>query len=140
MSFRKKNLLYLKLCFCSFEFFSRYDDDADAMGECKKYSLPDLVKLEVGSEASSKSGGVGSFLRSPNKRTSGESSSSGNSPASGSNSASSGGHLMRISLREGLRGPLQFRSTRLRFFNNMAVPICKTEDMNGSLHFNSIFK
>ena len=92
--------------------------------DCKKYPLSCIMKLEVGSEAVSKSsstgksGGTMSFLKSPSKRES-------------SPTPSSASFLMRVHLSHG--GPLQFRSTRLRFFNNMAVPICKTEDMNGVL-------
>lgn len=85
------------------------------------YLLADLSKLEVGCEGKSNAllsnAGV-NFLKSPKRE-----------------SASSPSFLMRVHLGHlsGQPEVLQFRSTKLRFFNNMAVPICKTEDMNGKL-------
>lgn len=99
----------------------RYDDDVDHVRECKMYLLTDLAKLEVGCEGKTNllsNAGV-NFLKSPKREA----------PTSPS-------FMMRVHIRSpsGQRDVMQFRSTRLRFFNNMAVPICKTEDMNG-MHF-----
>lgn len=87
------------------------------------YLLADLTKLEVGSESKTNllsNAGV-NFLKSPKRET----------PISPV-------FFMRVHVQN-LSGEievLQFRSTKLRFFNNMAVPICKTEDMNGNFsHF-----
>ncbi len=98
----------------------RYDDDVDHVRACKIFSLADLTKLEVGSEGKSNllsNAGV-NFLKSPKREA-----------------ASPPTFFMRVHVRNSSdEGEvLQFRSTRLRFFNNMAVPICKTEDMNGML-------
>lgn len=85
------------------------------------YLLADLSKLEVGCEGKNNAllsnAGV-NFLKSPKREP-----------------TSSPTFLMRIHLGNlsGQLEVLQFHSTKLRFFNNMAVPICKTEDMNESL-------
>lgn len=100
-------------------FFTSYDDDADQVTACKKHSLSKLTRLEVGSEGkptSSLSNAGVKFLKSPKREP---------------NLLPS--FIMRIYLRGSGEDKevIQFRSTKLRFFNNMAVPICKTEDMNG---------
>ena len=81
------------------------------------YSLTDLTKLEVGSEGKTNllsNAGV-NFLKSPKREM-----------------ATPPTFFMRVHVRIfSEEEVMQFRSTKLRFFNNMAVPICKTEDMNG---------
>lgn len=95
-----------------------YDDDADHVRACKIYALAELTKLEVGSEGKTNilSNASVNFLKSPKREA-----------------AAPPTFFMRIHIRNSSDEAevLQFRSTRLRFFNNMAVPICKTEDMNG---------
>lgn len=97
-----------------------YDDDADHVRACKIYALAELTKLEVGSEGKTNilSNASVNFLKSPKREA-----------------AAPPTFFMRIHIRNSSDEAevLQFRSTRLRFFNNMAVPICKTEDMNESL-------
>ena len=91
------------------------------MTGCKIYSLTDITKLEVGPESKTNllsNAGV-NFLKSPKREA-----------------PSCPTFLMRIHTRTAAEEAefadvMQFRSTKLRFFNNMAVPICKTEDMNG---------
>ncbi len=82
------------------------------------YSLADLTKLEVGSEGKTNllsNAGV-NFLKSPKREA-----------------VSPPTFFMRVHSRNlSDEEIMQFRSTKLRFFNNMAVPICKTEDMNGT--------
>ena len=96
----------------------RYDDHADVVSECRKWLLADISRLEVGSESKSSSiassPGASMFFKSPKKEA-------GLAPL----------NVMRF--HSATEETLQFRSTKLRFFNNMAVPICKTEDMNESL-------
>lgn len=78
-----------------------------------------MTKLEVGSEGKTNllSNASVSFLKSPKREA-----------------AAPPTFFMRVHVRNSSDEAevLQFRSTRLRFFNNMAVPICKTEDMNGT--------
>lgn len=88
------------------------------MRDCRQHLLSSIAKIVVGTEGKSNSlssAGV-NFLKSPKKEA-----------------QSSTLLLMRIHFRHpsGDTEALQFRSTKLRFFNNMAVPICKAEDMNG---------
>ena len=112
----------LQFFFAIFLLF-RYDDHSDRVSGCRKCRMCDLTRLEVGVEkgsALSTNSGVNFFK-------------SAASPKLGADRNNSGAPLcvMRIHMASG--EALQFRSTKLRFFNNMAVPICKTEDMNESL-------
>lgn len=96
----------------------RYDDDTDQMMDCRRYPLSSITKLEVGSELKRNPINTGvQFFKSPKRELK-------TTPV----------FLMRIHIGN-ISSPeiIQLRSTKLRFFNNMAVPICKTEDMNGKV-------
>ena len=133
----------------------RYDDDADRVSGCRKCALADLTRLEVGAEPSKSSmHGVNHFFKASPKRSragggggdgddgvggvgggggggGGDGEATESDATSSSSSTATSTFLMRLHLTGGGGDVLQFRSTRLRFFNNMAVPICKTLDMNG---------